>query len=337
MKLINVMKNLKVLELFSGIRATSKALKNLGFNVKTTTVEFDPQVQKVANKLWDTSDPERDVTKFDMNTGDYDLLVAGFPCQPFSRMGLNLGVDDKRGGLYLNTLKIIRENQPKFVILENVTSIMNEKHVHVVESIIKQLEEDGYSVKVQRINSKFFVPQNRPRVFIYASKKGELDYVEIPEQNTKLKNLLEKKVDERYYYSTDRITKNGTKKWLNKNGYIGPESVNFPGETDGFRRFYKDTHTHKGALLASGSGTAVVTKWKKEYEEYGHEEIQKLFDDGKIFLRNLSPREAMRMQGWEDFDIDKIINEFTPIEVLHVAGNSMTIPVMEAIIKKLIK
>lgn len=335
---MRIMKNIKVLELFSGIRATSKALKNLGYNAKTTTVEFNPEVQKVANKLWGTKDPVRDVTEFDMNTKNYDLLVAGFPCQPFSRMGLNKGVEDDRGGLYLNTLKIIKENQPKFIILENVTSIMNAKHVHVVDSIVKQLEEDGYTVKVQRINSKFYVPQNRPRVFIYASKNADLEFVDVPKkQSTKLKSVLENKVDKRYYFDPETISKSGKKKWLNKKGYMGPESVNFPGETDGFRRYYKDTHTHKGALLASGSGTAIVTKWKNEYEEYGNDEITKLFENKKIFIRNLSPREAMRMQGWEDIDIDKVIDEFTPMEVLHVAGNSMTIPVMEEILKKLIK
>lgn len=331
-------KELKVLELFSGIRATSKALQNIGIVANTTTVEFDPDVQKIANKLWDTPQEEtRDVTKFNPYDS-YDLLVAGFPCQPFSKMGKGLGYDDERGKLYKDTLRIIEKVKPKNLILENVSSITSDKHKHIVDDILSKLESWGYKINQQKINSKYFLPQNRPRFFIYASIEGELNDIKVPlKNNTSLKDFLEEKVDAKYIYDFNAVDKKKTKKWIIQNGYIGPESKNNKGETDGFRRFYKDTYTHKGALLASGGGTGVVVGWNDKYDNYNSEQVRQLLEQGKIELRKITPTESLLLQGWKKKDIKKIINEFPASEILHVAGNSMTIPVMEYILKELFK
>lgn len=331
------MATIKVLELFSGIRATSKAFKELKMEIETTTVEFDADVQKVANELWNTNEPVRDVTKFETKI-KYDFLIAGFPCQPFSKMGLNKGIDDERGKLYKDTLRIIEQSKPKNVILENVTSIMNYKHRVIVDDIEEKLGKLGYKINIQRINSKTFIPQNRPRVFISASLENEVKDIIIKKaSDLMLGNYLDSEVSEKYIYDYKRIDKDGSKEWIVANGYIGPESARHTGETDGFRRFYKDTHTHKGALLASGGGSGVVVGWKEEYDGYKSDQLRDLFKKNKIQLRKITPSEALRLQGWKESDIKKLTKKFTDSEILHVAGNSMAIPVMKELIKNLIK
>ncbi len=207
---------MKVLELFSGIRATSEALNRLNVEHETFTVEFNEKFQNVANKLWGTDEPARDVTQF---TAEWlpehwnkkaDLVVGGFPCQPFSMAGKQQGFHDEkgRGKLYQDTLRVINEVQPTYVILENVKSILNKNHKWIITEIEETLKEWGYYVHTQVINSKNYLPQNRERVFVMASKIRQPEHIEEKSHDMILRDFLEedKEVSLNYFITNQQIS-----------------------------------------------------------------------------------------------------------------------------------
>src|SRR5699024_9474987 len=118
-----------------------------------------------------------------------DVVVGGFPCQPFSNAGNRLGIDDDRGNLYLDLIKVISEVQPKIVIMENVRGLLSMKNKDgskLIDSIVQLLTEvsPGYNVKFKLLKaSDYGVPQNRFRVIIVGTRNDlNLDY-EFPEPN----------------------------------------------------------------------------------------------------------------------------------------------------------
>ena len=115
-----------------------------------------------------------DITKIDPTTiPDFDLLVGGFPCQAFSIAGKRGGFDDTRGTLVFDVLRICKEKQPRFVVLENVKGLLSHDSGRTFKTIVTALAELGYAVEWQVLNAKNFgVPQNRERVFIVGHLGG---------------------------------------------------------------------------------------------------------------------------------------------------------------------
>lgn len=109
-----------------------------------------------------------DITSIDETAlPDFDLLVGGFPCQAFSLAGKRRGFDDTRGSLFFDLLRIIREKQPRLLLLENVTGLLSHQNGQTFTTILTSLSELGYDLQWQVLNSKHFgVPQNRERVYI---------------------------------------------------------------------------------------------------------------------------------------------------------------------------
>jgi len=105
---------------------------------------------------------------------DFDLLCGGFPCQAFSIAGKRRGFEDTRGTLFFDIARILEVKRPKFILLENVKGLLNHNKGQTFSTIIQTLEELGYRTQWMVLNSKFFgVPQNRERVFIIGSLRGE--------------------------------------------------------------------------------------------------------------------------------------------------------------------
>ena len=147
-------------------------------------VEIDRQAAKVYERNWGL-DPFGDITQDAndevMNVPSHDVLVAGFPCQPFSKSGAQRGMDETRGTLYWNILKIIEAHHPKIVLLENVRNLAGPRHLHEWQVIIETLRAEGYRVaETPAIFSPHLMPrevggrpQVRERVFISATYVGE--------------------------------------------------------------------------------------------------------------------------------------------------------------------
>ena len=173
----------KFVDLFAGIGGFHGALSALGGECVYAS-EIDRAAARVYTRNWGLV-PDGDITlaanETTMNVPDHDVLVGGFPCQPFSKSGKQKGMDEARGTLFWNIAKIIEVRQPRIVLLENVRNIAGPRHVHEWEVIIETLRLLGYRVSSKplvvsphRIHPNFGGrPQVRERVFIAATRTGK--------------------------------------------------------------------------------------------------------------------------------------------------------------------
>jgi DNA (cytosine-5)-methyltransferase 1 len=131
---------------------------------------------------------------------NFDVLLGGFPCQPFSISGKKLGFEDTRGTLFFDICRIIEVKKPKVVVLENVQHLVNHDKKRTFKTIIKSLESLGYNVNFKILNCiDFGLPQNRERIFIVGTKYGFFDFDKIGKNRSKpLKYFLDKKGDFEY-------------------------------------------------------------------------------------------------------------------------------------------
>ncbi len=164
------------IDLFAGIGGFHAALSALGGDCKYS-VEIDKKAAQIYELNWGIN-PLGDITKDACDDGvsipKHDVLAAGFPCQPFSKSGAQFGMEETRGTLYWNILRIIEERKPALVILENVRNLAGPRHTHEWETIIRTLREAKYRVCDQpAVFSPHLLPRNfggrpqvRERVFI---------------------------------------------------------------------------------------------------------------------------------------------------------------------------
>jgi DNA (cytosine-5)-methyltransferase 1 len=221
--------------LFSGIGGFEQALNKLG-----GTCVMASEIDKYANQAYEIlygHPTVGDVTKVAAeDVPDHDMLVGGFPCQAFSVAGKRLGFEEARGTLFFEIARIAKVKQPKAMLLENVKGLVGHDGGKTLDTIIQTLDEIGYTVDFEVMNSKYFgVPQNRERIFIVAVRndliepsewsvgkrsdvvaKGKKRIAQIgvktfnfdwPAQNevtVRLRDILESDVDEKFYLSEEK-------------------------------------------------------------------------------------------------------------------------------------
>ena len=197
---------IRVLELFSGIGACSKALTNLGIEHEIVdAVEIDKYAIKSFNAIHGTNFEPQDITTWDKDI-QCDLIMHGSPCQDFSVAGLQAGGDKDSGtrsSLMYETLRIVEKLKPKYVIWENVKNLLSQKHRHNFDAYQEAMKALGYTNYYQVLNAKNYgVPQNRERVFtVSILGGGDFKFPEPTPLEKRLKDVLETKVDEKYYIS----------------------------------------------------------------------------------------------------------------------------------------
>lgn len=197
---------MRILELFAGIGACSKALTNLGIEHEIVdAVEIDKFAIKSFNAVHGTNFGPQDIKEWDKDI-ECDIIMHGSPCQDFSVAGKGAGGDEgsgTRSSLLYETLRIVEKVRPKYVIWENVKNLLSKKHIHNWEAYCKRMEEMGYTNYCQVLNAKDYgVPQNRERAFT-VSILGDQGF-KFPNPmplEKKLKDVLETEVDEKYYIS----------------------------------------------------------------------------------------------------------------------------------------
>ena len=213
---------MKILSLFSGIGAFEKALENL--DIKYELVGFS-EIDKYAIKSYcamhNTSEDKNlgDITKIDIQKlpKDIDLITHGSPCQDFSIAGKQAGADigtGTRSSLMWNTVAIVKECKPKYVIWENVKNVLSKKHRHNFDNYLEIMDKIGYNNYYQVLNAKDYgIPQNRERVYTISIRKDikqEFIFPKKQELKIKLRDILENEVDEKYYlkdYQIENIKK----------------------------------------------------------------------------------------------------------------------------------
>ena len=215
-------KPIRLIELFAGIGSQAKALQRLGVDFESWYVcEFDKYAMASYNAIHGTNYPTSDVTKITakdlniINTNEYIyILTYSFPCQDLSIAGQQKGMQKgsgTRSGLLWEVERLLDECEelPQVLLMENVPQVHSEDNIDDFNAWLRKLESLGYKNYYQDINAKDFgIPQNRNRTFC-VSVLGDY-YYEFPEPiplKLKLKDLLEDKVDEKYYISESATEK----------------------------------------------------------------------------------------------------------------------------------
>ena len=188
--------SLKVLELFSGIGALSKALERLGIEHEIVdAVEIDKYAVKSFNAIHNTNFEPQDICEWDKDI-EVDLIMHGSPCQDFSLAGKQAGGDEgsgTRSSLMYETIRIVEKLKPKYVIWENVKNVISKKHIHNFNNYIERMNELGYTSYYQVLNAKDYgIPQNRERVFTVSI----LNKTNGSEELTKLLEMFENTDDD---------------------------------------------------------------------------------------------------------------------------------------------
>ena len=135
-------------DLFAGIGGFHAVLAGMGGEC-VYAVEIDKRAAAVYEQNWGINplgDITVDVTDAEVKVPPHDVLVAGFPCQPFSKSGAQRGMEETRGTLYWSILRIIKEHHPSMVVLENVRNLAGPRHLHEWSVIVETLREEGYWV-----------------------------------------------------------------------------------------------------------------------------------------------------------------------------------------------
>ena len=180
----------KFIDLFAGIGGFRLGFQNQGFECV-----FSSEADKHAKDMYSANFgdiPFGDITKIDVNQiPKFDILLGGFPCQPFSIAGHKKGFHDTRGTLFFDIVRIIQYHKPKVVVLENVKHFKNHDKGNTIKTVLSTLKDLGYKTSWKLLNAKDFgVPQNRERTIIIASLgKIEFDFDKIKlKKEVKLKS-----------------------------------------------------------------------------------------------------------------------------------------------------
>ena len=217
------MEKLKVASLFCGCGGTDVGLLGnfnfLGKHYASNNMEIvyandiDDNACNIFKKNFEIVPDNRDIREVKSDEiPEFDILTGGFPCQSFSIIAQNpkrLGVKDERGKLFFEMCRILRERQPKCFIAENVKGILTANKRSAFPLIIKEFEDSGYDVQYKVLNSADYgVPQKRERVIIVGFRKDlhvAFDFpsekIEEEDNYATLRDVIEKDVDEKYYFS----------------------------------------------------------------------------------------------------------------------------------------
>ena len=294
-------KKIRFIDLFCGIGGFHIAAAKLGWKA-VLACDINEAAQKAYFANYGLK-PVGDIRALDAREiPDHDVLLAGFPCQPFSIIGDRKGFQDTRGTLFFEIARILKEKQPPYFVLENVKMLAGNNEGKTLKRILTILRSMGYTADWRILNAlNFSLPQKRERVLI-VGRKTTVPYTwpKGDKPMTPLSDILEKKVP-REFYASAHIKKSRQAKhkascrpaiWHeNKGGNVS-------------------SHPYSCALRAGAS--------------YNY-----LLVDG---VRRLTPRELLRLQGFPDSF--KIVCPVS--ETRTQAGNAVPVPVVEAVLRNLI-
>lgn len=308
------------IDLFAGIGGTRRGFENHG-NVCVFTSEWDKYAQ-ITYERNHGDKPHGDITKIhERDIPNHDILIGGFPCQPFSIAGvskkMSLGrkhgfEDERQGNLFFDIARILKEKRPRAFMLENVKNLKSHDKGRTFEIIRNTLEDLEYHVFDQIIDAKYFVPQHRERIFIVGFDKHvfpeiQFSYPQMPQKIPKIADILEKKVDPKYTL------------------------------TDGLWNYLKNYSEHQRSK-GNGFGfglidPAVDTNTRTLSARYYKDGSEILIKQGKKNPRRLTPRECARLMGFsDDFQIP-----VSDTQAYKQFGNSIVVPVVMAVAGQMMK
>lgn len=307
----------RTIDLFAGVGGIRTGFENAGFKTVFAN-DFEPQCRDTYDlNFKDSKLVIEDIRKIGIDDlPKFDFLLGGFPCQAFSIAGYRQGFNDEkgRGNLFFDIARILEARKPEGFLLENVKNLKSHDGGKTFKIIEEALKDLGYHVKIKVLNTMEYgnIPQNRERIYIVGFKnKLYSDRFEFPSPvklNTKITDLLEKDVPEKYYY-------NGKPLFEKLKGSVREE-----GKVYQWRRQYvRENKSGVCPTLTANMGTG------------GHN-VPIIKD--KKGIRKLTPLECFRIQG---FPKNYILPKISDSSLYKQAGNSVSVPVVEAVAKQMMR
>lgn len=309
-------KEYKTLDLFAGVGGIRMGFEKAGF--KTI---FANDFDKTCKDTYDLNFPEPKLNTEDLNkleiseVPEFDILLGGFPCQPFSIAGYMKGFKDEkgRGNLFFRIAEILEERKPQAILLENVKNLQGHDKGKTFKVIEKTLHDLGYHIKVKILNSMIHgnTPQNRERIFIVGfldKKKAEaFDFPEEIKLTKSFRDLTACEADDKYYYNNKPL-------YEKIKNDINSEQTVYQWRRKYVRANKKGVCPTLTANMGRGGHNVPIIKNCKG-------------------IRKLTPKECFLLQGFpENFKLPPIADS----NLYHQAGNSVTMPVIERIAKNMI-
>ncbi len=330
------MVKLKSIDLFAGIGGIRLGFeKAFGKDIETVFVsEWDEYAQKTYKANFkDAFDIAGDITQIsEKDIPEFDICLAGFPCQAFSMAGKRQGFKDNykglcRGTLFLDVARICEHHKPKVIFCENVKGLVIHDKGRTLQIIKNTFADLGYTVFTNNdttLNSKNFgVPQNRERIYIVAFRNdiapAEFKFPQGTDDTKRIKDIIEEKpVAARYYLSTTYLET------------LRRHKARHEAKGNGFGYEVRNLDDIAGAIVCGGMGrerNLIIDKRQKDLTPTTHIKGEV----NREGIRKMTPREWARLQGFPDtFEL--------PLADVHLYkqfGNSVTVNVIEAIAIKI--
>lgn len=308
------------IDLFAGVGGFHMALQNIG-GVCVYASEFNKNAQETYRLNYGEI-PHGDITLQETKESipqTFDIICGGFPCQAFSIAGQQKGFQETRGTLFFDIVEIAQKHKPKVLFLENVKNLVSHDKGNTFTVIINTLEELGYKVFHQILNSMTHanVPQNRERIFIVAFDPTQVENYQafqfpdpIPLTRTIHDFLEPGKVAEKYYYSPDHMYYSKLNEGMTSHNTVYQ-----------WRRIYvRENKSNVCPTLTANMGAG------------GHN-VPLIRD--QFGIRKLTPKECFAFQG---YPVDQMVfSEKTSNSALYMqAGNSVTMPLVQRIAEQIL-
>lgn len=320
---------MRLISLFTGAGGLDLGFHKAGFETVMAN-EFDkkicptfrhnfpnvPLIEGDIRKVWSFEFPD-----------DIDGIIGGPPCQSWSEAGSLRGIEDLRGQLFFEYIRVMKDKRPKFFVAENVSGMLAKRHSTAVEGIVAQLEEAGYNVFIKMLNAKDFgVPQDRDRVFYVGFRKDlSIDKFEFPKPYEYKKTLRETiwDIKDSVIPALDKNRTNGASCNVpNHEYYVGGFSTIFMS-----RNRVREWDEQGFTVQASGRQCQLHPQAPK-MEKIG-KDIQRFIVGKEDLYRRMSVREVARIQGFPDdylFLYDKVdygykmIGNAVPVELAYAVA-----------------
>ena len=326
-------------DLFAGIGGLRRGFENLNGRCVFTSEWDSHAVRTYKANYPDSDDIAGDITKVDpYAVPSHDLLLAGFPCQPFSLAGVSkknsLGrahgfLDKTQGTLFFNIVSILKAKQPRAFLLENVKNLRSHDRGRTYEVIIGALRELGYQVTDRVLNASAWVPQRRERVFLAGFKDAvDIDFDDIsrPARAPRLADIL---------HSADEEVEEPYTTVLRGKTAVSPRYT----LSDHLWQYLQD-YAAKHRAKGNGFGCSVfgpddiARTLSARYHKDGSEI---LIDQGKSRNpRRLTPRECARLMGFDTKNGTRSLIPVSDTQAYRQFGNSVVVPVVSAIAEMMV-
>lgn len=343
-------KEIKYIDLFSGVGGFRLAMERAAAQSRLKPVcvgfsEIDNNALKTYKANFQINSDEFELgdinylslkPKKTKDISNFDVLFAGFPCQPFSLMGKEMGFGDTRGTLFFQIANILKSKKPSLFILENVRGLKNHDKGKTLQRILDILTKElKYRVRVDVLNSHDFgVPQTRRRLYLIGTKNKDLyeqikkldfsEDQEMPKYRTTW-HLLEREVDDRYYLSKKilkTILSHGS------GGYYSRSEINRLVARPLTATMHK---LHRANQDNYFSDSFILGDFQTKTQTVALAEHPKR-------IRRITPLEAFRLQGFDDnFVLEAVNVGVSDTQLYRQAGNAITVNVAETVLKTIFK